>query len=188
MSNEQLSEQKTAYVRFFAPVNGQSIANLISAIEQKLREGFNRFVLLISSPGGEVIAGVTAYNFLKGIPAEIITHNFGNADSIAAVIYCAGSKRYCVPQGRFLLHGVMSNFQNGAFDEKILKERVKSLESDRITISKIISEACQRQLEVVEQDMLQGTVLGARQAIDYGLTHEIREQIFEGGATLVSVQ
>jgi ATP-dependent Clp endopeptidase proteolytic subunit ClpP len=179
---------KTAHVRFFAPVNGQSITNLINAIEQKLREGFDRFILLISSPGGEVFAGITAYNFLKGIPAEVITFNFGNADSIAAVIYCAGSKRFCVPQGRFLLHGVMANLQGGALDEKFLKERVKNLESDRITISKIIAQTSGRPLEEVEQDILQGTVLGVQEAIDYGLVHESREQFFESGATVIGVQ
>ncbi len=179
---------RTAHIRFVAEVNPNTVHNLISTIEQQLREGYRRLVLLISSPGGNVLAGVTAYNFLRGIPAEVVTHNIGSADSIAAVLYCGGSKRYCVPHGRFLLHGVVTQLQNGVFDEKFLDERVKSLQSDRGIISKIVAESCQKPLETVEHDMLQGTVLDATQAMKYGLVHETRSHLFEQGAEIIAVQ
>ena len=187
MSDPHEPDSRIVYVRFFAKVDNASIGNLITTVEEKLGEGFKRFMLLISSPGGKVSAGLTGYNFFKGIPAEVQTFNLGNADSIAAVLYCAGVKRYCVPQGRFLLHGVTAHLPGGAFDEKSLNERVKGLQSDRLTISEIIARTCHRPLEAVEHDMLQGTVLNAREAMAYGLVHEIREQIFESGATIVSV-
>ena len=184
---EGQSELKAFPIKFFAPVSGQTINGLIDFVEQKLREGIKRFALLISSPGGEVTPGVTAYNFLKGIPAEIITYNLGAVDSVATVLYCVGSKRYCAPQSRFLLHGVVTGMQAGAFDERALSERVKSLQSDRSIISRVVADACQRPLEKVEQDMLQGTLLTAQEAIDYGLAHEMRQQIFASGPELVIV-
>jgi hypothetical protein len=51
---------------------------------------------LISSNGGDVFAGVTGYNYLKGIRALVETHNFGYADSIAADLFCAGTIRSSV--------------------------------------------------------------------------------------------
>ena len=57
--------EKTVYVKFFAGVDENSIKALMNVVEQKLREGATRFVLLISSSGGNVFAGVTGYNFLK---------------------------------------------------------------------------------------------------------------------------
>ena len=62
--------EKTVYVKFFAGVDENSIKALMNVVEQKLREGATKFVLLISSVGGNVFAGVTGYNFLKGIPAN----------------------------------------------------------------------------------------------------------------------
>ena len=113
--------EKTVYVKFFAGVDENSIKALMNVVEQKLREGATRFVLLISSSGGNVFAGVTGYNFLKGIPAEVETHNFGSAVSIALVLFCAGKKRLSVPHATFLLHGVQANFPQGAgLEEKQL--------------------------------------------------------------------
>lgn len=187
MAETNQAERKTAYIRFFADVDGNSVARLIGAVEQKLKEGVERFVVLLASPGGRVFAGVSAYNFLKGIPAEVVTHNFGNTDSIATIIYCAGSRRYCVPQARFLLHGIGFDVQNARFDEKLLDERLKDLKTDRENISRIIAGACGKPLEKIEQDILQGTVLNADQAVEYGLVHEIRQQLFEAGVEIIAI-
>lgn len=180
---------QTAYIKFFTGVDQTTVVRLMATIEQKLKEGVGRFVLMISSPGGNVYAGVSAYNFLKGVPAEVVTHNFGSADSIASVLYCAGSKRYAVPNARFLLHGVaMSIPQNATVNEKVLDEQIKSLRSDRETISRIIADACNRPLEKVEQDILQGTVMNSQEAVTYGLVHEIRSELFPAGSEVIALQ
>ena len=186
--SDRITNPHTAYIRFLVGVDQATISRLIATVEQKLKEGVNHFVLLISSPGGNVYAGISGYNFLKGIPAEVTTHNFGTTDSIATVLYCAGSRRYCVPHARFLLHGIGADFQNVRLNEKFLDEQMKSLKSDRENISKIIADACQRPLERVEQEILQGTVLNAEESIQYGLAHEIRSQLFESGAEIIAVQ
>src|SRR5208283_5834523 len=100
---------KKLVIKFFADVNDKSISSLMDIINKKMGEGVRDFVILISSNGGFVNHGLAAYNFLKGIPANVTTHNFGNVDSISATIYCGGKIRYSVPQARFLLHGVVSN-------------------------------------------------------------------------------
>ena len=188
MAEAELRNPRTAYVKLFAPIDKSTVDRLMTTVEQHLKAGMGRFVLLISSPGGSVFAGMSAFNFLKGIPAEVITHNFGSADSIATVMYCAGAKRYCVPHARFLLHGIGADIQHVRVDERFLDERMKSLRTDRENISKIIADSCQRPLERVEQEILQGTVLNAQQAIEYGLVHEIRSQLLEPGAEVVALQ
>lgn len=94
------------YIKFFAPVMQESINALMQVVDKKLSQGARKMGLLISTPGGDVFQGLSAYNYLKGIPLEITTHNFGSADSIGVVLFCAGSRRLCVPHARFLLHGV----------------------------------------------------------------------------------
>ena len=79
-----MSDGKTVYIRFFAGVNNSTVEALTKFVQEQLRKKVSRFVLLMSSPGGNVFAGLSGYNFLKGIPAEVVTHNYGSVDSIAA--------------------------------------------------------------------------------------------------------
>jgi len=181
---------KTTYIRFFTGVNAKTIKVLMQTVEQKLKEGTKRFVVLISSPGGNVSAGVSAYNFLKGIPAEVITCNFGDAHSIAVILFCAGSKRLCVPHARFLLHGIGFNVTASTrFDEHILDERIKGLRLDRETIANIIADstAGKKKVKDVDKDILSNAVLNSQQAIDYGLAYEIKTELFPKGAEIISI-
>ena len=161
----------------------------MNIIEQKLREETTKFVILISSSGGNVFAGVTGYNFLKGIPAEVETHNFGSAISIALVLFCAGKKRLSVPHATFLLHGVQANFQQGAaLEEKQLEERLKGLKLDMENIAGIIAANTGKSEQEVMKAMLERTTLNPEEALKFGLVHEIKEPLFEKGAEIVSIQ
>lgn len=171
------------YIKFFAPVMPESIASLMQAIDNKLRQGTSKLTLLISSPGGDVFQGLSAYNFLKGIPLEITTHNFGSADSVGVVLFCAGSKRLSVPHARFLLHGVQCSFRQPVnLEEKQLEERLKGLQIDMGNVSRVIADTVRKTQEQVLQDMLNRTTLYPEQAIDYGLVHEIRSELFPAGS------
>lgn len=180
--------KKTAYIRFFAGVNPKTVNTLIQVTEKQLGEGIERFVFLISSGGGQVFSGISGYNFLKGIPAEVITHNFGSIDSVAVVLFCAGANRLCVPHARFLLHGI--GFDTPAatrFDEKLLDERLKGLRMDRENIARIIADNCGREVEDVDQDILTSIVLNSEKAITYGLVHEVRAELFPKGAEIIDI-
>lgn len=63
---------KTAVIRFFVEVNDKTVGNLLATVDAQLKAGTKRIVLLISSPGGHVFFGLTAYNYLRDIPAEVI--------------------------------------------------------------------------------------------------------------------
>lgn len=181
-------DKKTVYIRFFAGVSPKTANTLIQKTEEKLKEGVERFVFLISSGGGQVFSGISGYNFLKGIPAEVITHNFGSIDSVAVVLFCAGTKRLCVPHARFLLHGIGFDVTAPSrFDEKILDERIKSLRMDRLNIASIIADNCRKEVEEVDQDILTSIVLSADEAIKYGLVHEIKRQLFPEGAEILDI-
>jgi ATP-dependent Clp protease protease subunit len=181
--------QKTVQIKFFKSVDEDAIKKLMAVVEQKLTEGATRFVIAVSSTGGTVFHGLAAYNFLKGIPAEVITHNFGSVNSIAVVLYCAGSKRFSVPHARFLLHGVTYTFRDGShLEEKQLEERLKSLRIDIENIAGVIAANTGRSEEQVTKDMLDRTTLNPEEAVKYGLVHEIREELFEKGAELISIQ
>jgi len=180
--------KKTTVIRFYAPITEDSIGRLLNVIDSKLKEGTRRFVLLISSPGGSVFAGLTAYHYLRGIPAEIVTHNFGEVDSIATVIYCAGATRYSVPQGRFLLHPIAANFAAGIpFDTGIINEQLKLMQQQSASIASVISETVKKPLPDVETIITGRTTYSATDAQKFGLVTAIRSELFDEGSDLVSI-
>jgi ATP-dependent Clp protease protease subunit len=160
----------------------------MALVNAKIKEGKQRITVLISSPGGQVAAGISIHNFLRGLPVEIITHNFGQSDSISVIIFCAGTRRYTTPNSRFLIHGIGFDAKEGQrFDERLLGERLEGIKNERIVISTIISQNTTRSLENIETDMLRGVVWSPEQAIEYGLVHEIKSELYERGAEVSQV-
>ncbi len=176
-------------IRFFAGVDATSINTLLAMVDQKLAAGVEAFTLLISSPGGTVFHGLTAYNYLKGIPAELVTHNFGSVDSVGVVLYCAGSKRLSVPHARFLLHGVSVGFgQNERLEEKQLEERLKGLQIDMLNIAHVIAANTGKTEQEVNDAMIQRSTLSSAEAKDWGLVHDIASDLYPPGAEVIAIQ
>jgi len=180
---------KPVVIKFFAPVIDVTANALMNAIDQKMKQGVRDFIILISSPGGSVIHGLSTYNYLKGLPVRITTHNFGSVDSIGIVLYCAGSRRLSVPQARFLLHAVNVQFKgNQSLEEKQLEERLKGLRIDIENIAKVIAANTGKNVDDVTNAMIERVTLTPEEAQSWGLVHEIKSQLFESGSEVVSIQ
>ena len=126
---------------------------------------------------------MSAYNYLKGLPVTITTHNFGSLDSISVVLYCGGSKRLSVPQARFLLHGVSIGFRQNIS----LEEKLKGLKIDTENIAKVISENTNKSIEEITTALLERTTLNPETAKTWGLVHEIKSNLFEAGSEVISI-
>jgi ATP-dependent protease ClpP protease subunit len=170
-------------------VSNQTVPLLIQAVSDRVGKGARSLLLAISSPGGNIYWGVTAYNFLRGLGIEIITHNIGQVDSVAAVLYCAGDRRLSVPQGRFVIHGVSTMFQGTdvSISEKDLRSRLAVLEKDRDTIASILATRTGKALGDVKSDMLNERIMTALEAQDYGFVSEITEQVFDPSQEIVQI-
>lgn len=187
--NKNMEKEKTTYIKFFALVTPESINALMNVIDQKIKQGVEHMVLMISSPGGSVFHGLSAYNYLRGLPVKVTTHNFGSADSIGSVLFCAGEERLSVPHARFLLHGVQMNINNAAsFEEDQLNEKLKSLRIDIRNISKVIADTTGKKVDEVIKDMRDRTTLNPEEAKEYGLVTKIKSELFPEGSDVVSIQ
>lgn len=172
-----------------APVVPETSTRLFQIIDAKIKEGYKVINILISSPGGSVFHGLSIYNYLRGIPVEIRTYNFGSVDSIGAILFCAGEKRFSVPHARFLLHGVRINFSgNVSLEEKQLEEHYKSLRIDQLNIAKVIADTVKnKSKEEIEADMNNRTTLNPDEAVVYGLVHEIKSELVPANADLTVI-
>jgi len=75
-----------------------------------------------------------------------------------------------------------------SLEEKQLEERLKGLQIDMGNIARIIADTVKKDRQEVLNDMLNRTTLYPDQAIEYGLVHEIKSELFEAGAEVISIQ
>lgn len=118
-------------VHFICPVTQSTISTLQSNLLSAIAQGASQINLHISSSGGDVSSGFTAYHFMKSLPVPIHCYNISNIDSIANVIFLAGSRRFSNRRARFLLHPFQWQFGGmTSVDHERMREWVSSLDHD----------------------------------------------------------
>jgi ATP-dependent Clp protease, protease subunit len=178
----------TPVIKFFAPVNEQTIQKLIAAVDDKVSAGATELTLLISTSGGSVFYGLSAYNYLKGLPLKLTTHNFGSVDSIGVPLYSSGDRRLCAPQARFLLHPVTMTFPNGgSYEELQLLEKIKSMRVDMDNFARVVAANTGKTERQILAAMRSRTSLDPENARAWGLVHEIRQELFPAGSEVTSI-
>ncbi|MDP2685407.1 MAG: ATP-dependent Clp protease proteolytic subunit [bacterium] len=176
-----------SFINFNLGIDNNSAQALFRVLQDQLSNNVEEINLLISSPGGSVDAGIGIYNFLKGLPVIVNTHNYGSCDSIAALIFCAGEKRITVSNSRFLLHGIGIDVKNLRLDENKLEEMFGSIKNQRKIMSQIIAQECNKSIEDVEKDMLKGIILTSQEGINYGIATEIQDELVPSGTNFINV-
>jgi len=176
----------TEHCLIFSAEVDQRVTNVLVAYLVELQLiGATKLTLAISSQGGNVVSGVTIYNLLMSMPFVIETHNFGNVDSIANVIFLAGSKRYANPTATFMFHGV--GFNGNAterLEEKNLLEKLDVIKSEHKRISRLIAVRSGLPERVGLNLFKQQRTKDASWAMDKGFIDDIRAFSVPLGSTL----
>ncbi|WP_293797542.1 ATP-dependent Clp protease proteolytic subunit [uncultured Pantoea sp.] len=170
-------------VHFLCPVNMSTVSGLQDACLKALGNGATQINLHISSPGGELLAGFTAYHFLKSLPVPVHTHNLSNVESIATVIYLAGSDRRVNPGSRFLIHPLQWGFTNHAADHARIAEWVRSLDNDMKRFIDILTEETKNSGTDWSEKIESASFIGAERAVNYGLADSEIRATLEGSIT-----
>jgi len=178
----------TTYIVFTAEVKSPYIAKLKEALIMAANSG-NDVYLLISSQGGDVPEGLNIAALMRLLPIKITTHNINFTDSVANVIFAAGTTRYANPSASFMFHGFSSHFQAGLeLGELQLEEHLKSLQRMRQSIA--FGFAKYAGLPDTEVGSLTGNasvVLSASDALKKSIIHEIRDATIPAGAQIISI-
>src|SRR5690349_6178558 len=114
-------------------------------------------------------------------------HNTGSVDSIATVIFCAGSRRYACAHSRFLFHGVATTFpQQAAINPTQIREILSSLEQDEARISELLVERSSLTAAEIAGLFRQGETKDPTFALQKGIIHDIRDFSIPPGAQLIT--
>ncbi len=130
--------------------------------------------LYINSPGGSVTAGLAVYDTMRFINADVATTALGMAASVSAVLLAAGTKgkRNVLPNTRVLLHQpwVQGGPGGQASDVEI---QAKELVRTKRRLNEILAEATGQSYEKVERDTDRDYIMGAEEAVEYGVVDRV---------------
>ena len=87
------SNATTLYTMFTAEINPTTVEKLTAVMVQAAKKNVSRVYLALSTPGGQVQAGIALYNTLVAMPFKITVHNIGSVNSVGNVIFLAGEER-----------------------------------------------------------------------------------------------
>lgn len=177
----------TQYIVFMGEVQTAQTAKLRAALADAANANDDIY-LLISSPGGNVSEGLNIGAFMRALPVEITTHNIGQTDSIANVIFAAGKKRYATQNASFLFHGVSMNYLNQSFIESQLEEQYKIVKRLRENIAAVFASYSGISVSDSESLMVGGaTILNAQDALVKLIIHEIRDAAIPPNSRIVAI-
>jgi len=137
----------------------------------------------INSPGGSVTAGLAVYDTMRFVNADVATTALGMAASISAVLLAAGAKgkRNVLPNTRVLLHQpwVQGGPGGQASDVEI---QARELVRTKRRMNEILAEATGQSFEKIERDTDRDYIMGAEEAVEYGVVDRVVIRPREGVA------
>lgn len=175
------------YIVFTADVQIPQAGKLRTALTEAANAG-NDIYLLISSGGGNIFEGMSIAEFLRTLPVNITTHNIGQIDSIAGVIFAAGTTRYANTNSSFLFHGVTMHYEKKDFIESQLEEQYLNLKRMRENITATFAAYSGLSLAVTEALMISGaTILSPQEALSKVIIHEVRDAAIPPGSQIITI-
>lgn len=159
-----------SYVSFVRPVTMDTVSALLEACQSLATDGARRIHLAIGSGGGNIIAGLSAYNQLRGLPVAYNTYNIGSVDSVAILPFLLGDQRFADEWTSFLFHGVSWTFGNsGETASAQVSDAFACIGAYEETLAGITALRTGLDADRVRQLRSRSTVVPAAEAIDLGI-------------------
>lgn len=126
----------------------------------------------INSVGGDLYGGISIYNRLKALPANITTINDGLAASAGSIIFQAGNTRRMNAGSNLMIHQA-AGFLYGYYQSGDLKGVIKQLDAGNKAAVAVYAEASGRESAELKNMLDRETWLTGQEAVDAGLADEV---------------
>lgn len=132
--------------------------------------------LYIDSPGGSVTAGLSIYDVMQAVSADIHTVCVGTAASMAAVLFAAGDRREILRHGEVMVHDplVSGGISGSALT---VQEKSNRLMDKRKVLCGILAEHTGKNIKQIYKVTAKDTYFGAEEAVQYGLADAVIEKL-----------
>ncbi|MCA1716694.1 MAG: ATP-dependent Clp protease proteolytic subunit [Actinobacteria bacterium] len=162
------------------PVDDQ-IANIVMAqlLHLESEDPEQDVNIYINSPGGSVTAGLAIYDTMRFIRCDVATTALGMAASMGAFLLAAGTKgkRNALPNTRVLLHQPSGGLAGQVSDVEI---HARELMRTKQKMNELLAEMTGQSVEKIERDTDRDYMLGAEDAVEYGLIDRVVSRPGEG--------
>lgn len=164
---------KERVVFLVGPVNDMS-ANLVVAqlLFLEAENPDKDISLYINSPGGSVTAGMSIYDTMQFIKADVSTLCIGQAASMGAFLLAAGAKgkRFSLPNSRVMIHQPSGGFQGQSTDIAIHAKEIMYL---REKLNAILAHHTGKTAAEIDLDTERDNFMSAEQSLSYGMIDKV---------------
>ncbi len=140
--------------------------------------------IYINSPGGSVYAGMAIYDTMQFVSCDVATTALGMAASMGAFLLAAGTKgkRSALPNTRVLLHqpSIGGGLGGQVSDVEI---HARELMRTKKRLNELLANMTGQPYEKIERDTDRDYMLGAKEAVEYGVIDRVVDRPGEGGTT-----
>jgi ATP-dependent Clp protease protease subunit len=166
---------KERVIFLVGPVNDMS-ANLVVAqlLFLEAENPDKDISLYINSPGGSVTAGMSIYDTMQFIKADVSTLCIGQAASMGAFLLAAGAKgkRFSLPNSRVMIHQPSGGFQGQSTDIEIHAKEILYL---RAKLNDILAHHTGKTAAEIDRDTERDNFMSAAQSVEYGMIDKVIE-------------
>ncbi|HUS94331.1 MAG TPA: ATP-dependent Clp protease proteolytic subunit [Patescibacteria group bacterium] len=155
------------------PINDQVAMLIVAQLLFLAREDPTKPIrLYISSPGGQVYAGMAIYDTMQQIECPVSTVAVGFTASFGTVLLTAGTNgmRYALPNATIHMHQPLGGAQGQASDIAIQANEILRL---RQSLNEIISSHTGQPIERIQDDTDRDIFFTSQQALEYGLVDKV---------------
>jgi ATP-dependent Clp protease, protease subunit len=170
-----LAGSKIAYLGYCGLIDSAGVTRIAQNINAAVNQQFDSVYLCLTSLGGYVGDGVFLFNHIRGLPIPVTIHNTGTVASIATTLFVAGEPRFCSQKAIFMMHPVAMGLQSQALASAPLLAALEAAKADEERTETILRERTKMPADILTARRQGDVFIAAKQALDHGLVHEIRE-------------
>ena len=160
-------------------INEQTACDFEKCIMLLIKEDAEKPIdVYISSPGGEITAGMHIFDTLKGINAEVNLHGRGTVASMAAILLASGEKghRFVKPHAKVMIHEPLIAGGVGGSATTIKKTAESILETKAMTVE-LLANSTGRSKEEIEKAISYDNYMNAEECIEFGIADSVETTI-----------
>jgi len=159
-------------IYFYEEVTDETILNLNIELRKLARQKPASITLFINSTGGDVFAGFSALDHIRGSPVPVTTVADGLCCSAATLLLLGGSTRLVKEHSHVLIHQISTESSAWAKFED-LKDEIKNLETLMSKMVDVYRQCTELPEKKLTRMMKHDIYLSSDQCIKYGIASGI---------------
>lgn len=166
---------KSRTVLIFGEIDMKLAERVCAQLLAYSSEGEEDIRVVVNSPGGHVESGDTIHDMIRFVQPKVRMIGTGWVASAGAHIFLGAekSRRFCLPNTRFLLHQPLGGVRGPASDISIEAEEILKM---RERLIREIAKETGQTYEKVVKDTDRNFWMSAEEALKYGIVSKIVER------------